>query len=316
MSLNKYIISLTSIPSRINNIEDTIKSLIEQTLKPEKIILNIPKKYNFRFNSSIEDTNLKEILNKYIDKITINYIENDYGPGTKLLGLFKNNIIKSYSKDTFIVLVDDDLIYKPYMLEYFDNLCKNYNNNLNVSSFFCYNNNGITIGQGADGFFIKLNLLNNFEEYYNIIKDFDYINYHDDYYISYYFHLRQININYITPPYKSLIYNKQKNSNINALAMLQDKYNRNNLNNKINEILIKLNKEDKFNNIKIKTILIGPSETNTKIIKLDKTYSKNTELNFFSIYKDTFFYKFNNNMLSVTRTDEAKGWGQNLIGYL
>jgi len=48
MSSNKYIISLTTIPSRINYIETTIKSLVEQTLKPEKIILNIPKKYNLR----------------------------------------------------------------------------------------------------------------------------------------------------------------------------------------------------------------------------------------------------------------------------
>ena len=51
ISSNKYIISLTTIPSKINYIERTIKSLIEQTLKPEKIILNIPKKYNFVISS-------------------------------------------------------------------------------------------------------------------------------------------------------------------------------------------------------------------------------------------------------------------------
>ena len=38
---SKYIISLTTIPSRINYIENTLNSLIEQTIKPEKIILNI-----------------------------------------------------------------------------------------------------------------------------------------------------------------------------------------------------------------------------------------------------------------------------------
>ena len=45
---SKYIISLTTIPSRINYIENTLNSLLEQTIKPEKIILNIPKIYNFR----------------------------------------------------------------------------------------------------------------------------------------------------------------------------------------------------------------------------------------------------------------------------
>ena len=251
MCSNKYIISLTTIPSRIYNIENTIKSLVEQTLKPERIILNIPKKYNFRFNLSIDDITIKKILNKYIDKLTINYIEHDYGPGTKLMGLIKNNVINYKSNSMYIVLVDDDHIYKPYMLECFDNYNKkNYNNKLKCSSFYCYNNNGITIGQGSDGFFIRLELLNQFENYYNIIKDNDYINYHDDYYISYYFYLKQIQIEYIKPPDNTLIYTKHINSDIDALLSIHNKNNRNNLNDKLNEILNKLNIEDKFNEIK------------------------------------------------------------------
>jgi len=67
---------------------------------------------------------------------------------------------------------------------------------------------------------------------------------------------------------------------------------------------------------KIETIIIGSSETNTKIIKLDKKYPKDTELKFIHHYKDTFTYIFNNNELSITRTDEITGWGQELIGCL
>lgn len=51
--------------------------------------------------------------------------------------------------------------------------------------------------------------------------------------------------------------------------------------------------------------MIGSSQTNTKIIKLDKIYPK-----------DTFTYIFNNNELSITRTDETFDCGQDLIGYL
>ena len=254
MISNKYILSLTTIPSRINNIESTIKSLVEQTLKPDKIILNIPTNYNFRFKSSINNINIntiKKILNKYTDKIIINYIEHDYGPGTKLLGLIKNNIINYKSNSVYIVLVDDDNIYKPYMLEYFDNYNKKYyDNKLKCSSFYCYNNNEVTIGQGSDGFFIKLELLNQFENYYNKIKNYDYINYHDDYYISYYFYLKQIQIEYIKPPDNTLIYTKHINSDIDALVSIQNKNNRNNLNNKLNKILNKLNIEGKFDDIK------------------------------------------------------------------
>ena len=48
----------------------------------------------------------------------------------------------------------------------------------------------------------------------------------------------------------------------------------------------------------------------------DKIYPKDTKLNFIHNYKDTFTYIFNNNMLSITRTDETIGWDQNLICYL
>ena len=248
MSSNKYIISLTTIPSRIDYIETTIKSLVEQTLKPEKIILNIPKKYNFRFESSIDEHIIKKTLNKYIDEIIINYIDEDYGPGTKLLGLIKSDIIKLDLKDTYIVLVDDDVKYLPNMLEYFDNYNnKHHDNNLAVASFFCYNPYGFTIGQGVDGFFIKSNLLNKFEHYYDIIKNYDYINNNDDFFISYYFYLKQISIHRI--PKKKLYYTKIESSKINSLFEIKDKYNRHNLNKKINEIFKKLNKEGKFDDI-------------------------------------------------------------------
>ena len=68
--------------------------------------------------------------------------------------------------------------------------------------------------------------------------------------------------------------------------------------------------EQPFNKVKI-----GNSKTNTKIIKLDKNYPSGTELTFIHNYKDTFSYKFNENKLSITRTDEDGGWGQDLTAY-
>ena len=256
MSFTKYIMSLTTIPSRINSVENTIQSLVEQTLKPEKIVLNLPKIYNFRFNSSIQDLHIKKLLNKYNDKIIINYVDDDYGPGTKLLGLIKSKIINMDIKDTYIVLVDDDHIYKPYMLEYFDNYNKKeYDNKLEVSSYYSFiyhnlrNNSQIMIGQGGDGFFIKPELLNKFEDYYDIIKNYEIINYHDDYYISNYFHLKQIPINYIIPPYDSLIYIKDTSSYSNALTQLENIYHRDTLNYMLNKLLNELKNKGKFDNI-------------------------------------------------------------------
>ena len=82
-----------------------------------------------------------------------------------------------------------------------------------------------------------------------MIKNHDFINYHDDYYFSYYFHLKQIRIIYIQPPYNSFIYTKQISSKIDGLVSLQNKYSRSNLNKKLYEILNKLNNEGTFDDI-------------------------------------------------------------------
>lgn len=60
-----------------------------------------------------------------------------------------------------------------------------------------------------------------------------------------------------------------------------------------------------------KTITIGPSQTNTKIIPF-QTKVCPPKLTIFNLCKDTFSYRFKDNFLFVTRTDENSGWAQNL----
>ena len=46
------IISLTTIPSRFNNLYITIDSILAQTILPDKILINIPEKYhNYSYNN-------------------------------------------------------------------------------------------------------------------------------------------------------------------------------------------------------------------------------------------------------------------------
>lgn len=105
---DKIIISLTTIPSRINFIEPVIDSLCKQVLKPNLIYINIPKKYN-RFGKCPEiPTFLK--MNK---KVIINYLDTDYGPGTKFIGTLSNNEIKD---NDIIVITDDDTIKERHWL--------------------------------------------------------------------------------------------------------------------------------------------------------------------------------------------------------
>ena len=105
--ISKLIISLTSYPARLNYIEYAIFSLIQQSLRPNKIILWLSeeefennKKYNL------------ELLDKYfIFGLEIIFIKNNYKSYNKL--------IHSLDKfpDYIIITVDDDIYYKSNFLK-------------------------------------------------------------------------------------------------------------------------------------------------------------------------------------------------------
>lgn len=100
----KVIISLTSIPSRIDKLWITIESLLRQTYKPDKIILWLAEE-EFR------DVELPDKLKKQQNRgLEICYCEN--------LRSYKKYYYtaKRYPND-YIVTVDDDIIYAEDMLE-------------------------------------------------------------------------------------------------------------------------------------------------------------------------------------------------------
>jgi len=96
------IISLTTSPTRINYIKPVIDSILNQSQRPDMIIINLPKIFKRtgdRF-SSIPYF----ILNQSI--IKINWV-NDVGPATKIIPIKDFN----FPDDTIIISIDDDIIY-------------------------------------------------------------------------------------------------------------------------------------------------------------------------------------------------------------
>jgi len=205
-------VSLTTIPSRFNNIFKTIDSILAQSYPPTGILLHIPKKYNRFPASTISLVDCVKLFIRYSGKITIHFTKEDYGPGTKLLGNTKQ-MLNKFSKNSFLLLIDDDMVYNPNMIETF---ITNLRSKPSAYSFYTYCipsfrqlDRTFVIGQGADGFFIQVEMLHNIHEFYQEIKinDDSLILYrNDDIWISYY--LSILNIDIIMINYNNSIYTK------------------------------------------------------------------------------------------------------------
>ena len=102
-------VSLSTIPQRLQNLNKSVKSLLKQTKKPDKIFINVPYKYK-RFSETIEDDQIPKFNSSIIE---ITRCE-DCGPGTKLLGS-----LDKFDKNSLLILADDDHIYEDYMIEKF-----------------------------------------------------------------------------------------------------------------------------------------------------------------------------------------------------
>ena len=168
-------ISISTIPPRLKNLNESVNSLLNQTKKPDKIFVNIPFKYR-RFNEAIKDDEIPKFDSSVVE---ITRCE-DFGPATKLLGS-----LNKLEKNSLVILADDDHVYEDYMIEkflYFYSKAPN-----NAYSFYVHPLGKFGIGQGADGFGINTNFLDGIKNFYNkVVKDYKELFLYDDLWISYF----------------------------------------------------------------------------------------------------------------------------------
>jgi hypothetical protein len=98
--IDRTVISMTTIPDRINNLKLTLSSLLTNTQRVDEILINIPHK-----SRKGKEYVIPEWLSS-CKFITIKRCEYDYGSSTKLLPTLQNE-----NKNTNIIVVDDDIIY-------------------------------------------------------------------------------------------------------------------------------------------------------------------------------------------------------------
>lgn len=209
----KYIISFTTSPTRIHKCKSMLDSLLNQTFKPDLIMLNIPHV----FARTSEEY---EIPLGIEDNILINRSDRDYGPGTKVIPTVKYLKDNNFNPaETRIVYLDDDIIYPPTMLETMKNM--SHDNSIYVGSGFNFrylngssdnirpvriHNSTVQVAEGYAAVCIRLDsFADDFMEYINMYIDNLDFYLSDDVVLSNYYCSRGIAIKVINVPKKFCI---------------------------------------------------------------------------------------------------------------
>lgn len=110
LTTRRVIASLSTLPDRINNLEATIQSLLNQTRPPDEIVLALP--------DFSKRQNMPYFVPQGLERFPIRILrcEKDWGPATKFIPVIQEEL-NAGRGDTLIIVVDDDRIYPPDALE-------------------------------------------------------------------------------------------------------------------------------------------------------------------------------------------------------
>src|SRR5215469_3373544 len=107
----RVIVSLSTVPDRINNLMPTIRSLLKQTNPPDEIVVAIP-------NFSIREKR-SYVVPEYLlrlPRVRILRCTKDWGPATKFIAAIQDELAAG-RENTLIMVVDDDRLYPRDALE-------------------------------------------------------------------------------------------------------------------------------------------------------------------------------------------------------
>src|SRR6184192_3236149 len=107
----RVIVSLSTVPDRINNLRPTIRSLLKQTRPPDEIVLAIPE-------FSIREQR-RYAVPKHVSRwprMRVLHCRRDWGPATKFIPIVREELAAG-RENTLIMVVDDDRVYPRDALE-------------------------------------------------------------------------------------------------------------------------------------------------------------------------------------------------------
>ncbi|MBC7753375.1 MAG: hypothetical protein H7Z71_03995 [Moraxellaceae bacterium] len=99
------IVSLTTVPKRIQYLKPTLVSLLKQSIPPKEIQINLGEDF-------FTGTEIPEFL-KNLKMVKIQWIEKDLGPATKYIPTLE----RYKNTNQLVVIVDDDMYYSDRLIK-------------------------------------------------------------------------------------------------------------------------------------------------------------------------------------------------------
>lgn len=153
---HQVIVSLTTSPIRIAKIKPVIDSIMQQTLVPDRIVVNLPHVFK-RYNSTFDEIPIFLTNNP---KITINRCE-DIGSLTKVLPTLE----LASSMDDIIISIDDDIDYPNDIVEHLLTASQLFPDCvISASAVHNYKDNFHALLEGWCGTLYKKKFLTNFDQ--------------------------------------------------------------------------------------------------------------------------------------------------------
>jgi hypothetical protein len=107
----RVIVSLSTVPDRINNLRPTIRSLLKQSRPPDEIVLAIPE-FSIREQRPYA---VPEHVSRW-PRLRVLHCRRDWGPATKFIPIVREELAAGRG-NTLVMVVDDDRIYPRDALE-------------------------------------------------------------------------------------------------------------------------------------------------------------------------------------------------------
>ncbi len=101
----RVVVSLSTLPDRIENLRPTLQCLLRQTRLPDEIVIAIPE-----FSLRQQRGYLIPAFLKELPTVRILHSDSDWGPATKFIPAIQSELA-SDRPETLIVIVDDDRLY-------------------------------------------------------------------------------------------------------------------------------------------------------------------------------------------------------------